>query len=300
MHKGKVIFESAQAKVIDCKTCGFAHVNPLPSQVELNEFYEKRFYQNVKTSYFTDYERDQDWWAINYEWMIDDILQAYKGKKKKDALRLLDIGSGPGLFLEVAKKNGIEAKGIEPSKEAYEYSTKKYGCDVTNVTLEELDKSIGKFDVVHSSLVLEHILNPLNFIKKSKSLLNANGLLCVVVPNDFNPIQEVMKQLGTPEWWISPFEHLNYFNRKSIKALFEKAGLEVVHQSVTFPIDLFLTFGQDYLKNPEVGKACHAMRKTFEFNIQKTKQVKLKNDLYKAFSKLDIGRELIIIGRKKA
>jgi 2-polyprenyl-3-methyl-5-hydroxy-6-metoxy-1,4-benzoquinol methylase len=298
MHKGNVVFESTQAKVIDCKSCGFAHVNPLPSQAELNEFYEKRFYQNVKTSYFTDYERDRDWWAINYEWVIDDLLKLYKGKKGKSNLRLLDIGSGPGLFLEVAKRRGIEAKGIEPSKEAYEYSTKKYKCDVVNVTLEELDKSVGKFDIIHSSLVLEHILNPLNFIKKSKALLNASGLLCVVVPNDFNPIQGVMKQLGTPEWWVSPFEHLSYFNRKSIKKLFEKAGLEVVHQSVTFPIDLFLPMGQDYLKNPEVGKACHAMRKNFEFNIHKTKQVKLKDDLYKAFAKLDIGRELIIIGRK--
>jgi 2-polyprenyl-3-methyl-5-hydroxy-6-metoxy-1,4-benzoquinol methylase len=296
MHKGKIIFTAENTHVIDCKTCGFAHVNPLPRIAELNEFYEKRFYQDVKTSYFSDYERDEDWWAINYEWMIEELLRQ---NKNKASAKLLDIGSGPGLFLKVAQSKGLDAVGIEPSKEAYAYSIKKHKCNVMNTTLEKLDKSIGKFDYVHSSLVLEHILDPLAFIKKSKSLLNKNGLLSIVVPNDFNPVQKIMQQLGKNEWWVSPFQHLNYFNRKTIKKLFEKAGLEVVYQNVTFPIDLFLLMGQDYLSNPEVGKTCHAMRKTFEFNMHKTNQAKLKDDLYKAFSRLDIGRELVIIGKKK-
>lgn len=298
MHSGKIIYSSEKTAVIDCKSCGFAHVNPLPAQSELNEFYKKRFYQDVKTSYFSDYERDQDWWTINYEWLIDDLLSKYTGRKTTIDLKLLDVGSGPGLFLEIARRKGITAMGIEPSREAHNYSTKNYKCKVVNTTLEELDKSEGKFDIIHSSLVLEHILDPLAFIKKAKGMLNANGLLCVVVPNDFNPIQAVMKELGKPEWWVSPFEHLNYFNRRSIKRLFEKAGMLVVDQSVTFPIDLFLVMGQDYLNNPDVGKACHSMRKNFEFNIHKTRNTKLKDHLYKAFSKLDIGRELVIIGKK--
>jgi 2-polyprenyl-3-methyl-5-hydroxy-6-metoxy-1,4-benzoquinol methylase len=297
MHTGKIIYAKEKTTVIDCKSCSFAHVNPLPAQSELDEFYSKRFYQDVKTSYFSDYERDQDWWTINYEWLINELLR-YTGRKDISNLKLLDIGSGPGLFLEIARKKGLNAMGIEPSKEAFNYSTKKYKCKVVNTTLEELDKSEGKFDIIHSSLVLEHILNPLAFIKKAKSMLNIHGLLCVVVPNDFNPIQAVVKGLGKPEWWVSPFEHLNYFNRRSIKRLFEKAGMQVVDQSVTFPIDLFLAMGQDYLSNPDVGKACHAMRKNFEFNIHKTGNVKLKDNLYKAFSKLDIGRELVIIGKK--
>ena len=297
MHKGKILATSGGKDVINCTICGYTHVNPLPTQKELDEFYFKAFYQDVKTSYFEDYERDHDWWSLNYNWLLDDLLKL-SSKKKTDKTRLLDIGSGPGLFLRCAKDKGINALGIEPSKEAFNYSRKKHKVDVLNVTLEKMDQSIEKFDIVHSSLVMEHILEPLKYIKKSKSMLKKDGLLCIIVPNDFNPIQDINVKLGTKLWWVSPFEHLNYFNGKSLRKLVEKAGLKVVHESVTFPIDLFLLMDRNYLDNPALGKECHSMRKSFEFNLEKTKSDKFRQDLYKTFSKLGVGRELVIIARK--
>jgi SAM-dependent methyltransferase len=297
MHKGKILATSGGKDVINCTICGYTHVNPLPTQKELDEFYFKAFYQDVKTSYFEDYERDHDRWSLNYNWLLDDLLKL-SSKKKTDKTRLLDIGSGPGLFLRCAKDKGINALGIEPSKEAFNYSRKKHKVDVLNVTLEKMDQSIEKFDIVHSSLVMEHILEPLKYIKKSKSMLKKDGLLCIIVPNDFNPIQDINVKLGTKQWWVSPFEHLNYFNGKSLRKLVEKAGLKVVHESVTFPIDLFLLMDRNYLDNPALGKECHSMRKSFEFNLEKTKSDKFRQDLYKTFSKLGVGRELVIIARK--
>jgi SAM-dependent methyltransferase len=296
MHKGKILATSGGKDVINCTICGYTHVYPLPTQKELDEFYFKTFYQDVKTSYFEDYERDHDWWSLNYNWLLDDLLKL--SSKKTDKTRLLDIGSGPGLFLRCAKEKGISTLGIEPSKEAFNYSRKKHKVDVLNVTLEKMDQSIEKFDIVHSSLVMEHILDPLKYIKKSKSMLKKDGLLCIIVPNDFNPIQDINVKLGSKQWWVSPFEHLNYFNGKSLRKLVEKAGLEVVHESVTFPIDLFLLMDRNYLDNPALGKECHSMRKSFEFNLEKTKSDKFRQDLYKAFSKLGVGRELVIIARK--
>ncbi len=301
MHKGKTLYKSEKCEVINCTSCGFAHVNPLPKQTDLEDFYEKKFYQNVKTSYFDDYERDHDWWKLNYTELLNTMEELHKAspKQKNKKRMLLDIGSGPGLFLNTADKLGIDAMGIEPSLQAYKYSKKKYKCNVVNSTIEGLKGYNKKFDFIHSSLVLEHILDPLAFVEKSKAMLAPNGLFCIIVPNDFNPVQTIIHSLGKPQWWVSPFEHLNYFNRKSLRRLFEKAGMEVVYENVTFPIDLFLLMNQDYLTDPVVGKACHLMRKDFEFNIEKSKSEKFKKDLYKAFSKLGIGRELIIIARKK-
>lgn len=298
MHKGTTLATSEGKKIINCKTCGYTHVNPLPTQKELDKFYLKSFYKDVKTSYFEDYERDHEWWSLNYNWLLTDMLKLLVSKKSVDKIRLLDIGSGPGLFLKCAKDKGINAIGIEPSKEAFKYSRKKHNVEVLNITLENMDQTIEKFDIVHSSLVMEHILDPLQYIKKSKKMLKKGGLLCIIVPNDFNPIQKINVKLGSKQWWVSPFEHLNYFNSKSLRGLVEKAGLEVVKETVTFPIDLFLLFNKNYLDNPALGKECHFMRKSFEFNIEKTNSGKLKNDLYNAFSKLGLGRELVIIARK--
>ncbi len=297
MHRGKVIYREGSVQVIDCKTCGFAHVDPLPSQNELNDFYEKRFYKDVKTYYFSDYERDHDWWVLNYEELLEIFEKISRQKNARN--KLLDIGSGPGLFLNVAAKKGYDATGIEPSKDAFEYSRKKYNCNVLNTTLEELDPSKGKYDFIHSSLVLEHILDPAGFMKKSGAMLKKNGLMCVIVPNDFTVIQKINVTLGKKMWWVSPFEHLNYFNQKSLKKLFECSGFTVQYENVTFPIDLFLLMDQNYLDDPEIGKKCHSMRKSLEFNLQKTGNGELKKNIYKAFSKLGIGRELVMIGRKK-
>ena len=298
MHKGKILFDNGTETVIDCKKCGFAHVNPLPSQNELNDFYEKKFYQSVKKNYFSDFERDHDWWALNYNWIIDELIKLSGKKSNKSTSSLLDIGSGPGLFLDVARSRGLDALGIEPSTNAFKHSVKKYKCKVLNTTLEKVDSSVGKFDYISSYLVMEHILDPYHFLMKSKSLLAKNGLICIVVPNDFNPIQKIKIQLGGQPWWVNPKEHLNYFTGKSLKKLFEKAGLEVVYQRTSFPLDLFLLMGQDYTSNAALGPNCHNMRKTFEFNMNASGSVEFKEDLYKAFSKLGIGRELVIIGKK--
>jgi 2-polyprenyl-3-methyl-5-hydroxy-6-metoxy-1,4-benzoquinol methylase len=195
MHKGKILATSGGKDVINCTICGYTHVNPLPTQKELDEFYFKAFYQDVKTSYFEDYERDHDWWSLNYNWLLDDLLKL-SSKKKTDKTRLLDIGSGPGLFLRCAKDKGINALGIEPSKEAFNYSRKKHKVDVLNVTLEKMDQSIEKFDIVHSSLVMEHILEPLKYIKKSKSMLKKDGVLAcqkVILPIEVDPVNSAWR-----------------------------------------------------------------------------------------------------------
>lgn len=300
MHKGKVLNKGKNYTVINCTNCGYAHINPLPGQKEIEEYYEKKFYQNSKTSYFDDYERDHDWWELNYKELINKMeeLHGASPKTKKRKKMLLDIGSGPGLFLNVASKLGIEALGIEPSEKAFKYSKNKYKCDVLNTTLEEVKGHRKKFDFIHSSLVLEHVLDPYVFIEKSMAMMADNGLFCIIVPNDFNTIQEINLKLGRQQWWVSPFEHLNYFNPKSLRKLFEKAGLKVVYENVTFPIDLFLLMDQNYLVDSDIGKACHSMRKNFEFNIEKSQSLKFKENLYKAFSKLGVGRELVIIGKK--
>ncbi len=297
-HIGQTHAVSGDKTVIKCKSCGFAHVHPLPTQAELDAFYLENFYQEVKTSYFADYERDQDWWVLNYNWLLDDMA-ALSGKTSLKGLKLLDIGSGPGLFLKAAADKGVDVLGVEPSKEAFEYSIKKHKVNVENITVENLDPKIGEFDIIHASLVLEHILDPLKFISKSAKLLKKGGLICLVVPNDFNPVQEINVKMGKKQYWVSPFEHLNYFNRKSLSDLLKKAGMEVVHDTVTFPIDLFLLMDRNYLDQPELGKECHFMRKSFEFNLESTRSDDFRKKLYSTFAKMGVGRELVIIAKKK-
>jgi len=291
MHHGKIIDRVKNYKVIDCISCYFIHVIPIPSNRVIRKLYKEEFYSKKKQKYFKESEEDLDWWGLTYR-NYYKILEKYtKGRK------LLEIGSGPGYFLSCGNKLGWNVLGLEPSKEAYLYS-KKLGVDVVNgFFTEKFIQKYGKFDVVSAMFVLEHLINPHSFIENIKHSLKKGGLFFLISPNDYNPLQVILKKKkGYKPWWISPPQHINYFSFKSIKNLLHKKGFEVIDQYSTFPMEYYLLSGDNYINNPTAGRKYHNKRKEFETNMFKYGS-KYLNDMYKALSGCDIGREFVIIAK---
>ena len=67
-HYGEVIDSKDGFDVIECKTCGFKHVIPIPTQEELKELYEKEFYvsENKDCHYIERHIEDLEWWNLVY------------------------------------------------------------------------------------------------------------------------------------------------------------------------------------------------------------------------------------------
>lgn len=53
---------------------------------------------------------------------------------------------------------------------------------------------------------------------------------------------------------MSPPEHINYFNFESITRLLERNGFSIIEITSTFPLELFLLMGDNYIGNNEIGK----------------------------------------------
>ena len=146
---------------------------------------------------------------------------------------------------------------------------------------------------------LEHIPDPLDLLKISHGLLNDGGIISIVVPNDFNPIQKALtEKLGFSQWWVSPLHHINYFNMKSLTDLLSQAGYKILHTTTTFPIDMFLLMGENYVGNDVTGRSVHSRRKTLELNMAKAGATDLRLAWYKSMSDLGMGRELLVYARK--
>ena len=129
--------------------------------------------------------------------------------------------------------------------------------------------------------------------------LNDDGIVCIIVPNDFNPFQLLLRDhLDFEPWWVAPPHHINYFSFKSLAGLLEKCGFSVVHQESTFPIDLFLLMGDNYIENDEVGRECHSKRMNFERAARSDGSGNLLERLYSDFAKQGIGREVVLYARK--
>src|SRR3989338_5078470 len=131
---------------------------------------------------------------------------------------ILDIGSGNGLLLRLAKKKGFLVFGIEMDEKLVQLS-KKYDplVSVTTTTLEAYETK-DKFDTVILEDVLECIKDDRLAIAKAVSLVKTGGRIIVSVP-------------AYPWLFGSRDRMLGYFRRYNLGEIsrhFEELGFSVV------------------------------------------------------------------------
>lgn len=283
--------------VIDCHSCGgIKHIVPIPTDEELERAYSHDYYAREKPFYIERHREDLRWWNQVYAHRFDVFEEQLPAGRR----RLLDIGSGPGYFLLNGQGRGWTVMGVEPSVQAAEHS-RSLGLDVRDVFFsDETAEALGTFDVVNMGEVLEHIPDPAALLSLIHRRLDAFGLVCIVVPNDFNPFQIVLRdQLGFAPWWVAPPHHINYFDSDSLTRLLDRCAFDVVKREVTFPIDMFLLMGDNYIGNDFLGRECHEKRRRFEDALLRGGQDQLLYDLYAAFAKHGVGRDLVFYARKR-
>ena len=295
-HTGPILDSVKEFDVIDCEDCGFAHVIPLQSEKEYARYYEEEFYQS-QIDYIKNHTEDLEWWSIEHNEKYDLFDRALA---ERDPKRILDIGSGPGYFLRVGKDRGWDVTGIEPGKPAYQFSTEKLGLNIFNGLFSaENYIYFGQFDVIHMNNVLEHIPEPRPFLTLAYEIIEPGGLICVTVPNDYNPLQKVVvTYLKKDPWWVVPREHVNYFDCKSLSRLMLSVGFNIIYTTSSFPLELFLLMGDDYIGNSQIGRKIHGKRKLFDLAMYKTGNTGLRRQIYNKLSELGLGREITVIGKK--
>ena len=190
--------------------------HPQPSLEKLPSYYESVDYIS-----HTDGKRS----------LFEKMYQFVKGIALKNKLklinsqsekgRILDIGAGVGDFLSVAKKDGWETIGIEPSEKAKTIAIKKGVSFVESIV--ELENN--SFDVITMWHVLEHVPDLENKIAELKRLLKPNGTILIAVPN-FNSFDA--NYYGN--FWAA-FDvpiHLWHFSKTAVEKLFSKEDLKLV------------------------------------------------------------------------
>jgi 2-polyprenyl-3-methyl-5-hydroxy-6-metoxy-1,4-benzoquinol methylase len=142
--------------------------------------------------------------------------------------RLLEIGSNVGLFLDVARRAGWETRGYEPSRWAVEFGRERFGVDLRQGTLEQLDEPPRSANAVVLLDVLEHLVDPLEGLRRIRGLVDDDGLLTLSTVN----ISSLHSRLRNERWpWlIRP--HLHYFTPRTLNAMLERAGFRIVEWAV--------------------------------------------------------------------
>jgi 2-polyprenyl-3-methyl-5-hydroxy-6-metoxy-1,4-benzoquinol methylase len=190
--------------------------HPQPSLENLGKYYESVDYishTDSKRSLFEKAYHFVKGIALKNKLNLINSLQPQKG-------HILDIGAGTGDFLLVAKNNGWQTVGIEPSEKAIAIAIKK------GIAFVDQTKNLEShfFDVITMWHVLEHVPD-LDFqIKELKRLLKPNGTLIVAVPNfksfDANHYGKFWAAYDVPI-------HFWHFSKTAIKTLFEKEQMQL-------------------------------------------------------------------------
>lgn len=119
-----------------------------------------------------------DWYYMPDKWEFRAALELFHSGS-----RLLEIGVGPGFFLNAARNLGLEGAGIELNPAAAAVA-RNSGFDIYEEDVNTLAGKLGPvFDGVCAFQVLEHIPNPLPLLKGMLDLLRPGGKLALSVPN---------------------------------------------------------------------------------------------------------------------
>jgi SAM-dependent methyltransferase len=139
---------------------------------------------------------------------------------------VFEIGCNDGLFMDKLRERGAKVLvGVEPNpvsgKIARERGIKVYSDMISPAMCQDAVAQAGKFDLVVSRQVLEHIVDFENFFACVKLALSDDGLLFIDVP-DFAP--------GSTAGDLSVLweEHVSYFTEATLLALLARHGFEAV------------------------------------------------------------------------
>ncbi|MFA6026816.1 MAG: class I SAM-dependent methyltransferase [Ignavibacteriaceae bacterium] len=201
--------------IVQCNYCTAFSVAP---KIEFTSEEWKSLYEN-------DYFGNQTEWLIEKrEKELNDRFLRLKQKAKNNIRTFLDIGCGEGKTLCKAKSHGWEAWGVDVAdnrnKEAeHESINFKIG------TLLEMNFPNDYFDCIYCDSVLEHVINPAEYLKEIYRILKKDGVVYIGVPNEesfFNDIKKIIfyflkkKHIAAQ---LKPFDspyHIIGFTKKSL------------------------------------------------------------------------------------
>ncbi len=207
-----------------CDDCSTLYQTPRPAIEVFENFYRNsessRYWADVFFPSVAEIRREKI-----FRPRVERLLGLCE-QRGLDVQRLIDIGAGYGIFLDEWKNRfpDVEAVAVEPSvslaKECRAKGFKVKECIAENVTgLENFADLAVCFEV------LEHVDDPLEFVKVLKSMVRPGGYVFVstLCIDGFD-----LKTLWEKSSQISPPHHINFLSVRGLELLFEHAGLEDV------------------------------------------------------------------------
>ncbi len=200
-------------RTVLCRRCGLVFTNPMPTEDEVDAFYRLHYRKHYHNA---------------YEPTAKAIYKASRGAEGRfRALlphlppggRVVDVGASSGDFVNILRREGFDAVGVEPNAAFVAYARAHYGVTMLEGGWQDVEIAPGSVDVVTTHHAVEHFRHPLAALRRMRSWLKPGGLLQVAVPNVENPER-------TP-YGRFHFAHLHNFNHATLVMMAARAGFDL-------------------------------------------------------------------------
>jgi len=206
--------------VVRCRGCGLMRTNPRPTPETIGFYYPEDYGPYVITTvspgknsrFRTLKERARRLLRLN----VNALPSMPVG-------RMLEIGCASGAFLHEMAQKGWQVQGIEFSQTAADRS-RKLGYSVYEGQIETAPAPGEPFDLVVGWMVLEHLHNPVQALRKVHAWTRPGGWLVLSVPN----IGSYQFALFGDAWFpLQLPNHLFHFTRDSVSLVLQAGGWKV-------------------------------------------------------------------------
>ncbi len=149
----------------------------------------------------------------------------YEKLLHRNCEKVLEVGCGPGVFYKPWNKLNVDWFGTDINPFWSEFGQK----NEVPISNQPIDLIENKFDVIMAHQVIEHVEDPLKFMKTIKSLLKPRGVIHLELPNQFSlsaRLRKISPMISKDYGFIQPPMHLRAYSKKTIKYLFDSLGLK--------------------------------------------------------------------------
>lgn len=196
-----------------CQNCGLGYSDPRLTVEEIQRLYTTSYREeDVSTHYLETKEK-----------YSRERIKFFRSHFPNMSGKVLEIGSSEGTLLKFLRDDeGWAVKGCEPFEMFARYGIKNWGID-TDLSFFESSNYKTSFDLVALMHVIEHIPNPVSFLKDISKVMNKNGIIFMETPNLAKPYK------GRISHAMFSAPHLIIYSKHSISNLFAAAGFQILY-----------------------------------------------------------------------
>jgi len=217
------IFTKYQFNHSQCISCGFVCVDPYPPEAIVKKLYTGAYYTNFREFYEAKHLRELGGHSITaapLELIEEMIARSTCGCDKGD---WLDVGGGLGTVADLVRQHcpGWAVTLNEFNPRSLELARDIYGLDAVGNDAGELYKMRRRFNVISAVSVLEHIPDPLSFLRSYAELLKDDGTMVLIIPH-FTRLNAAVSKAASPN--ATPPFHVSLFQTPSLDLILRRVG----------------------------------------------------------------------------